>query len=243
MWLCVKKSERQFPPELKVKASIAECHIDPRGLLLFRDHIWVPASEPLRTKLIQETHDSHITGHPGRDSTFVILSWRFYWPGLSQEVRRFLCNCDVCGRVTIWRHRKKGLLKPLPIPERNWQDISIDFMDQLPRTEPDGATNLMVVTDRLSKMVVLVGTTSMDAHHCADAFFKNWVAHHATPRSIISDRGTNWVGGFWRRVCELTGIQQRLSTAYHPETDGSTERANQEVQAYIRAFVAHAQDD
>jgi transposase InsO family protein len=116
-------------------------------------------------------------------------------------------------------------------------------MDQLPRTKPEGATNLMVITDRLSKMVVLVPTTSMDARHCAEAFFRNWVAHHATPRSIISDRGTNWVGGFWRRVCELTGMQQRLSTAYHPETDGSTERANQEVQAYIRAFVAHTQDD
>jgi predicted aspartyl protease/transposase InsO family protein len=243
IWQCVKSNQRQFPPELKVKVSIAECYIDPRGLLLFRDRIWVPVSEPLRTKLIQDTHDSHITGHPGRDSTFAILSRRFYWPGLSQEVRRFLRNCDVCGRVTIWRHRKKGLLKPLPIPDRNWQDISIDFMDQLPRTNPEGATNLMVITDRLSKMVVLVATTLMDARHCADAFFKNWVAHHATPRSIISDRGTNWVGGFWQRVCELTGIQQRLSTAYHPETDGSTERANQEVQAYIRAFVTHAQDD
>jgi Integrase zinc binding domain len=169
----VKSNQRQFPPELKVKVSIAECYIDPRGLLLFRDRIWVPASEPLRTKLIQDTHDSHITGHPGRDSTFAILSRRFYWPGLSQEVRRFLRNCDVCGRVTIWRHRKKGLLKPLPILDRNWQDISIDFIDQLLCTNPEEATNLMVITDCLSKMVILVAMTLMDACHYADAFFKN----------------------------------------------------------------------
>ena len=69
-------------------------------------------------------------------------------------------------------------------------------MDQLPRTKPEGATNLMVITDRLSKMVVLVPTTSMDARHYVEAFFRNWVAYHATLRSIISDRGTNWVGGF-----------------------------------------------
>jgi transposase InsO family protein len=243
IWRRVYKKERSFPPALKIKVSIAECHIDSRGLLLFRDRIWVPAAEPLRTRLIQDTHDSHITGHPGRDSTFAILSRRFFWPGLSKGVRRFVRNCDVCGRVTIWRHRKKGLLKPLPIPDRNWQDISIDFMDKLPATGPQGATNLMVITDRLSKMVVLVSTASMEAHSCADAFFHHWVAHHAVPRSIISDRGTNWVGAFWRRVCELTGMEQRLSTAYHPETDGSTERANQEVQAYIRIFIAYAQDD
>ncbi|KAM4055169.1 reverse transcriptase (RNA-dependent DNA polymerase) [Hirsutella rhossiliensis] len=78
-----------------------------RGLLCFRERVWIPGSEPLRTKIIQETHDSHITGHPGRDLTYSTLSRRFFWPGAASDVRRFVRNCEVCGRNTIWRIQRK----------------------------------------------------------------------------------------------------------------------------------------
>jgi hypothetical protein len=112
----LKNGDRRLAAQLQVKTSLSECHLDERGLLCFRNRVWIPESEPLRTKIIQKIHDSHVTGHPGRDTTYAILSRRFFWPGATKLVRQFLRNCDICRRSTIWRDTKHGLLKPLPIP-------------------------------------------------------------------------------------------------------------------------------
>jgi hypothetical protein len=99
----------------------------------------------------------------------------------------------------------------------------------------------MVITDRLGKDVVLQAMTTMEAEACAERFLHCWYGTHGFPRAMTSDRGSNWVGDFWRRLCELVGMEQRLSTSFHPETDGATERANQEVLTFLRAFVAMEQ--
>ena len=237
----VRRGDRKFPSDLKV--STAECDFDPRGALRFRKRVWVPNWEPLQTALIQKTHDSHITGHPGRDSTLAILSRSFFWPGASKAVRRFSRNCDVCGHAHVWRERRKGLLLPLPIPDRFFSELSIDFMTEMPAKTKTDARFLMVITDRLTKAVLLEPMTSMKAEDCAERFLQAYYRFHAFPRAITSDRGSNWVGDFWRHLCKLVGIEQRLSTAFHPETDGSTERMNQEVLAYLRAFISYAQFD
>ncbi|KAM4064241.1 reverse transcriptase (RNA-dependent DNA polymerase) [Hirsutella rhossiliensis] len=103
----VADGAKSLPTELQKVVSISECSLDNRGLLCFRERVWIPGSEPLRTKIIQETHDSHITGHPGRDLTYSTLSRRFFWPGAASDVRRFVRNCEVCGRNTIWRIQRK----------------------------------------------------------------------------------------------------------------------------------------
>ncbi|KAI0997916.1 hypothetical protein K3495_g10275 [Podosphaera aphanis] len=126
------KNESQFAAHLQLKLSRSECKIEDRGALCFRDRLWVPNLEPLRTALIQRTHDSYLTGHPGRNNTIAILSRSFFWPRMSAMVRQFCRNCDVCGRMRVWRSRKQGLLLPLPIPERFHSELSIDFMTELP---------------------------------------------------------------------------------------------------------------
>jgi hypothetical protein len=115
----LKDGERRISAESQVKSSLSECQLDEKGLLCFRNRVWIPNCEPLRTGIIQRVHDSHITGHPGRDATYAILSRRFFWPGAAKDVRRFLRNCTICGRSTIWRDTKHGLLKPLPIPSES----------------------------------------------------------------------------------------------------------------------------
>lgn len=244
----VKTNERTFPSDLryfdkKLTMSVNECRIDEKGLLRWRDRIWIPDWEPLQTGLIQNAHDSPVTGHPGREGTVAILSRSYAWPGMLRMVRRFLRNCDVCGRKNVWRQKKQGFLKPLPVPERYWSELSIDFMTDLPGKKENDPTYLMVITDRLSKAVTLEAMTTMDAEACAERFLQAHWRFHGFPSAITSDRGSNWVGGFWTRLCELTGIEQRLSTAYHPQTDGATERANQEVLAYLRAFISFTQTD
>jgi len=235
----IQEEKRVFPSSLKIKVSIGECSLSQSGQLLFRGRRWVPDSEELRTELIQQTHDSIQCGHPGRDITGALLSRQFFWPNMSRQVRQFVRNCDACGRNKAWRDRRQGFLKPLPVPSRIWQEISIDFIVELPLSE--GCTDMMVITDRLGKGVMLEAMRDITAETVAKWFAKTYYRQHGLPRAIVSDRGKQFVGALWGRVCKLLGITRRLSTAYHPETDGSTERMNQTIETFLRTFVDYDQ--
>ena len=241
----IQNNERQFPRELDLRLSTGECHISDQNILHYRDRIWIPNFEPLTTGIIQNIHDSYLSGHPGRDATITLVSRKFFWPGSNQEIRRFVKNCDVCGRTTVWRDKKKGLLKPLPVPSQIWQEISMDFITGLPPSGPDKITILLVITDRLSKGIILIPVNPklFDAEGLAKMFLQFYVPHHWLPKAVVSDRGPQFVNAFWKSICSELNINQRISTAYHPETDGSTERANQEVETYLRTFIAFEQDD
>ncbi|KAM4055786.1 reverse transcriptase (RNA-dependent DNA polymerase) [Hirsutella rhossiliensis] len=231
----VRDRERAFPPSLGLKIQISECAIDAGKRLTFRDRIWVPGGsgeegnqeeaekDQLRTRIVQQSHDSVATGHPGRKS---------------QLVRRYVANCDTCGRAHIWRQSKRGFLKPLPIPDRPRSHLSMDFITDLPPTGPSKARYLWVIVDRLTKAVTLEVMDNMEAEPCANRFLQCHYRFHGMPRSIVSDRGSNWLSRFWKRFCRLAGVTQKLSTAYHPQTDGGPERMNQEIEAYLRAYVS-----
>lgn len=249
----VLDGEKAWPKDIKVKtegseewkplkATIAESSFDKnRRQLLYQGRLWIPMYEPLTTAIIQNVHDATVSGHPGRDATLAQVARDYFWPGMSKAIKRFCKNCHICGRSSIWRHQKHGLLKPLPVPDRFHQELSIDFMVELP--ESNGNTCIMVITDRLLKSVTLEAMDKMDAESCAFRFLSCHWRYHGFPKAIVSDRGTNWTSKFWRRLCELVKLEQRLSTGYHPQTDGATERANQEVQTYLRAYVSYTQHD
>lgn len=239
----VKNGERGFPSDiaLKTRANIAECSVSADGILRGREgRIWVPDYEPLRTAIMQRTHDSHLAGHPGRDTMVGILLRRWFWPNIRESVRRFIRNCDICGRSTVWREAKAGFLKSLPIPERLNSELTIDFITDLP--ESQDCTNIMVITDRLSKDVFVFGSKSMAAKQCAELFVDRYYRYYGFPRYLTSDRGSDWLSHFWKTFCKLTGISQRLTTAYHPQSNAS-ERANQEIFKYLRVFTCYAQND
>lgn len=237
----VRRKLPRFPKDLDIKVSLAECELDTNDRLLFRGRRWVPKSEPLRTRLLQEAHDSLLTGHPGHNMLYALLSRRVYWPGMSEDARRFTRNCDSCGANTVWRNRRHGLLKPLPIPERKWREISIDFIEKLP--ESSGCTNAMVIVDRLSKGVIVEPCEKIDAETVARKLIKVFIGYHGIPDAITSDRGTQFVNDMWECFCRLLKIRRRLSTAYHPQTDGQTERMNAVVEEYFRNFCTWAQDN
>lgn len=255
----VKAGSRSFPSAVRVKVQTGDCSVDQNGNLRHRGKLWVPGApntsetdynsmedetrqkDVLRTKIIQSVHDSPVYGHPGRDSTTAIVARDFYWPLQSRHVRQFLRNCDHCGRNKVWREHKHGLLRPLPVPDQFFQEISMDFMTDLPDSE--GNRYLWVIKDRLSKWVVLEPMPSMKAEECAEKFMECWAKNHGMPRAITSDRGTNWTSTFWKEFCRLMGVEQRLSSGYHPQTDGGPERINQEVQAYLRNYINQEQSD
>jgi len=157
----VKDGLSRFPVDLHVAVSMSECRVDAANHLRYRDRRWVPENEPLRSRLMQDAHDSYLTGHPGKNTMYAILARSVYWPCMAKDVQRFVSNCDKCGANTVWRSRRHGLLKPLPIPERKWREISIDFIEKLPLSF--GCRNLMVIVDRLSKGVTIPKIYSMSA--------------------------------------------------------------------------------
>jgi hypothetical protein len=237
----VKSEARRFPPELKLKVSIAECSISYEGNLLFRGRKWVPKTYNLRTRIIQATHDSMIHGHPGREITYALVARQFFWPGMAKDIRTFIENCDGCGKNKAWRTRRQGFLKPLPIPERIWTELSMDFITELPFSER--CTNMIVITDRLSKGVIADGLPNIEAETVARWFVRRYMPHHFLPTAIVSDRGTQFTSALWKRICEILKIKRRLSTSFSPETDGATERANEVVETVLRQYVDWAQDD
>jgi len=241
MVTALRTKKRKFPTHLGVKVSIAECSLSPEGKMEFRGRRWVPDDEPLRTKLIQETHDSMIGGHPGRETTSALMMRQFFWPNMLTDIRRFVRNCDNCQGKQVWRDRRRGFLKPLPVPLRIWSEISMDFIDKLPLS--NGCTTLLVITDRLSKGVILEPCESMTTKYVAELFVRCFYRHHGLPTAIVSDRGSQFTSDLWKRVCEMLSIVRRLSTSFHPETDGSTERMNQNVEGYLRSYVDYFQTE
>lgn len=231
----------RFPRDLRTRISISECRVDEQNRLKFRDRLWVPDYEPLRTRLMQSTHDSILTGHPGKNALYAILARRFFWPSISDDVKRFARNCDKCGANNIWRSRRQGLLKPLPLPERKWREIAIDFVDKLPLS--DGNRHMMVIVDRLGKGVIPIPCENLEAETAARNLIKYFVGYHGIPTAITSDRGSQFVGDLWAHLCRMMGIRQRLSTAVHPQTDGQTERMNAVIQEFLRIFCNYHQDN
>lgn len=223
------------------KITLAEC-AERDGYLYYRDRLYVPECPELHAELLRMYHESPVAGHMGRARTYESLSREYYWPGMLDYVERWVQNCHSCKRTTASREAKQGVLRPLPIPERAWRDVSMDFITHLP--ESQGHDAILVVVDRLTKMrhfVACHGTC--DAEEVSRLFTKHVWKLHGLPQTIVSDRGPQFVSAFWNHLTRRLGIKPLLSTAYHPETDGQTERANSFLEQYLRSHVSYLQDD
>jgi transposase InsO family protein len=127
----------------------------------------------------------------------------------------------------IWKKTKKELLRPLPIPDRIWGEISIDFMTDFLLSGRGNATNCIVVTDQLTKGVELESRNGISAEAVAQQLFEHYYPIHGIPTAVTSNRSPQFVCNLWRHFCKLLDVEQRLSTTYHPPIDGATERMNQ----------------
>jgi hypothetical protein len=236
----LRANARKFPQELKLQVSIGECSLQGDDVY-WRGRKWVPDSEALRTGITQHMHDSIMSGHPGREVLCAIMGRSYFWPGMLADVRRFVRNCDLCHSSKAWRERKQGYLKPLPVPERIWSQISVDFVVELP--ESDGYTNIMVIVDRLGKGAIFEPMAKITAIDVCEAFIRRFYSQHGVPDAIVSDRGSQFVSQLWKLVCKMLGTKRKLSTAWHPQTDGSTERMNSTLESFLRTYCNYLQDD
>ena len=223
---------------------LAECE-DRDGVLYFRNRRYVPKSDRLRLRILQLAHDIVVGGHPGRAKCFEIIGRSYWWPSMHKTIQQFVRNCHVCKRSKPSRERYQGWLRPLPPPERRWRDVSMDYVGPLPVSTFMGVTYryILVFVDRLSKQKHYAPTITMEVEEAATAFYWYVWKHHGLPDVLVSDRGSQFVSDFWQTLCKRLKIDARLSTSYHPETDGQTDRANASMEHYLRAYVNYMQDD
>ena len=160
-----------------------------------------------------------------------------------ESIRKYVASCHVCQRSKASREAYQGLLRPLPIPERRWEDISVDFIVKLLETRLGKNTNLIVVVDRLGKLAHVIPYSDISVPTTAKLFVQHVWKHYGLPTSIISDRGSQFISTFWGQICKRLGIRTDLSTAFHPETDRQTERVNSIIEQYLRAYINYHQDD
>jgi Integrase zinc binding domain/RNase H-like domain found in reverse transcriptase/Chromo (CHRromatin Organisation MOdifier) domain/Integrase core domain len=205
--------------------------------------VYVPPVPELRSKVLYNNHDILLAGHLGMDKTYELVSRHFYWPNMRDFVREYVRTCLQCQRNKPTNTKSPGLLQPLPIPEKNWEQVSMDLIVQLPRTKR-GFDAVVTFVDKLSKMVHFVPTkTDITAPELARLFIDNVVRLHGLPRIIISDRDPKFTSIFWRALFEELDVDLHMSTAYHPQTDGQSERANRTIEEMLRAYVNEQHND
>jgi hypothetical protein len=212
------------------------------GLIFYHGLIFVPDDDDIKRDILVHCHDDPMAGHFGVHKTFELVNRSYHWPGLRQYVRRFVTTCDTCQRNKTSQHKPYGLLQPLPIPETPWSSISMDLIVQLPPSQD--YTSILVVVDRLTKMAHFIPTVDeVDAASIAKLFMNRIVSAHGLPDDIVTDRGSVFTSLFMKTFLEALGIKHNLSTAFHPQTDGQTERTNATLEQYLRCFINYQQDD
>ena len=167
-------------------------------------------------------------------------------PGIINEVKRFVKNCYGCKKTKTSKNKYHGALKPLLIPDKKWVHISIDLIIDLPVSRDlwgKDCINIMVIVDRLSKMVKCIFMDGITAKDAAKAFYIHVWKDHGLPNFIIFDRGRPFVSHFWEQLTTRLGISADLSTVYHPKTDGQTEIMNSVFEQYLRIYVNYLQND
>ncbi|MGL6248430.1 MAG: DDE-type integrase/transposase/recombinase, partial [Culicoidibacterales bacterium] len=210
-------------------------------LLIHKDggcRICVPKSGDIRIHILYHFHDKPTAGHLGAKKTLKELSMEFYWPRMTVDVQQYVASCLRCQSAKSLCQKPAGLLQPIETPTRRWESISMDFIVALPRTNNDNDC-IFTVVDRVSKMAHFIPIqTTANAEKLAEVFTAQILRLHGIPKVIISDRDTRFTSEFWIAFCNDIGTKRHLSTAFHPQTDGQTERVHRTIEQMLRCQIS-----
>lgn len=209
------------------------------GLLYVADRLVIPRVNPLREQLFHLAHDA--AGHFGGDKTYAALRAAYYWPRMRRDLlEAYIPGCIECMRNKSSTTSVAGTLHPLPVPDNRGDSVAIDFIGPLP--EDQGYNMIVTMTDRLNADVrILPFRDNITAEQFAVLFFDNWYCENGLPLHIVSDRDKLFLSRFWKTLHKLTGIKLKMSSSYHPQTDGSSERTNKTINQCIRFHVERNQ--
>ena len=219
------------------KGDKPEFNVSEDGVLRFGNRCCVPDSVVIKRLILEEAHRSPYTVHPGSTKMYRDLKESFWWEGMKREIAQFVAQCLTCQQVKVEHQRPAGLLQPLQIPEWKWEHISMDFVTSLPRA-PTGQDAIWVIVDRLTKTAHFVPIkVSYKLEKLAELYIQEIVRLHGIPVSIVSDRDPRFTSKFWRSLQEAMGTKLNFSTAFHPQTDGQSERTIQILEDMLRACM------
>lgn len=216
------------------------------GLVFYRGKLYVPNEKELRRDIVRECHDTRTAGHPGRDRTLELVSRHYWWPLMRSFVDLYVRGCEQCQRFKPASHPRTDPLL-IAVPEGPWQIIGVDLVTGLPPSKGlDGSTYNAIATyvDLYTKQAHFALTTEeVNSDGIAAIHERDVFKLHGLPRAIISDRGPQFASKLIRALYKRLGINGQLTTAYHPQANGQTERMNQEIEQYLRMFTRQRQDD
>ncbi|WZZ27141.1 hypothetical protein YC2023_010542 [Brassica napus] len=212
-------------------------HTSSSGMFMYRNRVCVPNDELLRKEILRQAHHSSFSIHPGNTKMYRDLKRYYHWPGMKKDVATFVSQCQTCQKVKAEHQVPSGLLQNLPLPEWKWDMVTMDFVSGLPTTT-GGKNSIWVIVDRLTKSAHFLAIKTSDrADQLARTYISEIVRLHRVPVSIVSDRDTKFTSVFWRAFQKALGTKVHMSTVYHPQTDGQSERTIQTLEDMLRAYV------
>ncbi len=234
------QDQRKTPDQIRKKFSE---YAKVGNTITYQGKIYVPNNEEVKRELLMAKHDAPIAGHPGRVRTAELVARDYYWPTITKYCHNYVDSCEECQRTKPATTKPSGTLAPLPIPEGPWTDITYDLITGLPTTQR-GHNAILTVICRCTKRGHFLPTTDKaDTPEIARIFRDRVWSLHGLPARTFSDRGPQFNARFLTSLYKLLGIEPRFSTAYHPQTDGQSERANQSIEQYLRLYTSHRQDN
>ncbi|GKB06677.1 putative reverse transcriptase domain-containing protein [Tanacetum coccineum] len=213
--------------------------LEPRadGTLCLKGRSWLPCYGDLRTVIMHESHKSKYSIHPGSEKMYQDIKKLYWWPNMKANIATYVSKCLTCAKVKAEHQRPSGLLVQPKIPEWKWDNITMDFVTKLPKTS-QGYDTIWVIVDRLTKSAIFMPMRETDPmDKLARMYLKEVVTKHGIPVSIICDRDPRFASNFWKSLQKALGTSLDMSTAYHPQTDGQSERTIQTLEDMLRACV------
>jgi hypothetical protein len=206
-------------------------------VIWFKDRIVVPKDAEVRQQILDEAHLSRYSIHPKSTKMYQDLKQHYWWTKMKIEIAHYVAKCDTCRRVKAVHMKVAGPLQSLPIPTWKWEDINMDFIVGLPRTAK-GFDSIWVMIDRLTKTAhFLLVKVKYPVVAYAEFYVARILSLHGVPKTIVSDRGPQFVSKFWEELHKSLYTKLLHSSAYHHQTSGQTERVNQIHEDMLRACV------
>ena len=212
-------------------------NIHSNGGIHFLNKLCVPNDAQVKEEVMKEAHHSRFTVHPGETKMYHDLKRQYWWQGMKRDISQFVSKCLTCQQVKVEHQKPAGLLQPLPIAEWKWDHVTMDFVTGLPRT-PQSKDSVWVIVDRLTKSAHFLPMRITDSVIVLSKLYvKEIVRLHGVPLSIVSDRDPRFTSQFWQSLQKALGTEIKLSSAFHPQTDGQSERVIQILEDMLRACV------
>ncbi|KAL0557225.1 hypothetical protein IC582_005743 [Cucumis melo] len=199
------------------------------------NRLCVPSDQAIKDQILEEAHSSAYAMHPGNTKMYITLKKHYWWPGMKREIADYVAKCLICQQVKPEHQRPTGLLNPLPVPEWKWEHVIMDFLFGLPRTT-NGHNGIWVIVDRLTKTArFLPVKVTFTLDKLAKLYVDKTVSAYGAPVSSVSDQDSRFTSKFWPSLQQALGTKLHFSTAFHPQTDGQSERTIQTLEDMLRA--------